>query len=474
MRSALVASRIKDAVQTIRNCFEPHVKIDEAVSLQEALALLRSERYHFLYIDVEILLKQADSTTAKDALKPLWELNPSLEVIILSPPEYLRKAVGIVKAGARDYLTYPVDETEVKHVSESIHESIIMESELNYLRDKFWHVDSLNIIRTDNDSMKTVFEKIRSVAPTKSTVLLRGETGTGKSLMAKLIHQHSNRSKESFISVHCGAIPETLIESELFGHEKGAFTGAIKRKLGKFEIAKGGTIFLDEIGTISASAQIKLLQVLQDGTFQRVGGEDTLIANVRIIAATNSDLEKMCDTGEFRKDLYYRLNVFPIIIPGLRDRLEDLSRICNAILDRLNKFETKNIHGIDSRVIEAFKHYGWPGNIRELENLMERAYIIESSSILRPESFPKELFERSTGTFSLPADTTLTLAEVRRNGIEDIERKYIKELLARNRGRINDSAEEAGVSTRQLNKLMNRYGIRKEMFKKIGSLRNPA
>jgi DNA-binding NtrC family response regulator len=465
MRSALVVSRIKDAIQSIRNCFEPQVKIDQAFSMQEALVLLKSERHHLLFIDVQILLKHDGSGTYKDMLKPLWDLNPSLEVIILTQPQDLRKAVMIVKAGARDYLTYPIDEAEVKHVSESIHDSIIMESELNYLRDKFWHVDSLNIIRTDNESMKAVFEKIRSVAPTKSSVLLMGETGTGKSLMAKLIHQHSNRSEDSFISVHCGAIPETLIESELFGHEKGAFTGAVKRKIGKFEIAKGGTIFLDEIGTISAAVQIKLLQVLQDGAFQRVGGEETLSANARVIAATNSDLEKMCAAGEFRKDLFYRLNVFPIPIPGLRDRLEDLPQICNAILDKLNKFEAKNIHGIDQRVIEAFKHYSWPGNIRELENLIERAYIIEMSSVLTPESFPKELFERATGTLTLATDTSRTLAEVRRNAIEDIERKYIKELLTRNRGRINDSAREAGISTRQLNKQMNRYGIRKEIFK---------
>jgi transcriptional regulator with GAF, ATPase, and Fis domain len=354
---------------------------------------------------------------------------------------------------------------EVKRVSESINDSIIMESELNYLRDKFWRVDSLNIIRTSNDLMKKVFEKIRAVSPTKSTVLLMGETGTGKNLMAKLIHQHSNRSKDSFISVHCGAIPETLIESELFGHEKGAFTGAVKRKLGKFEIAKGGTIFLDEIGTISASTQIKLLQSLQDGTFQRVGGEETLYANARIIAATNSDLKEMVDAGEFRKDLFYRLNVFPIHIPPLRERLDDLAKLCRSILGGLNRFESKNIHDIDQRVIEAFKKYGWPGNIRELENLIERAYIIETSSILTPESFPNEFFEQIVGAAAISAHTPLTLSEVRRNGIEDIERKYIKDLLGRNRGKINDSAKEAGISTRQLNKLMNRHGIRKEMFK---------
>ncbi len=465
MWSALVASTIKDAIQSIRTCFEPNFKIDQASSKTEALDLLKTEHYHFLFIDVQILLEAHTDSHYKDALQPFRKLNPSIEVIILTRQKDLRKAVMIVKAGARDYLTYPIDGEEVKHVSESINDSIIMESELDYLRNKFWRVDSLDIIRTNNDSVKKVFEKIRSVAPTKSTVLLMGETGTGKSLMAKLIHQHSNRSKDSFISVHCGAIPETLIESELFGHEKGAFTGAVKRKLGKFEIAKDGTIFLDEIGTIGASAQIKLLQILQDGTFQRVGGVETLDANARVIAATNSDLKEMCDTGEFRKDLYYRLYVFPIFIPPLRERLEDLPQLCGSILERLNKFESKNIHDIDQRVIEAFEKYNWPGNIRELENLIERAYIIETSSILTPESFPSELFEQISGTAALSANTSLTLSEARRNGIEDIERKYIKNVLGRNRGKINTSAKEAGISTRQLNKLMNRHKIRKEMFK---------
>ncbi|UCF94160.1 MAG: sigma-54-dependent Fis family transcriptional regulator, partial [Desulfobacterales bacterium] len=321
------------------------------------------------------------------------------------------------------------------------------------------------LIQTKSALMQKVFEKIRSVSPTKSTVLLIGETGTGKSMMAKLIHQHSNRREAQFISVHCGAIPDTLLESELFGHEKGAFTGAIRRKMGKFEIAKGGTIFLDEIGTITPSAQIKLLQILQDGTFQRVGGESTLDANARVITATNTDLKKMCETGQFRKDLYYRLNVFPIEIPPLRERIEDIPSLCDSFLHRLNKFNSKQIDGIHPGVIEAFRRYSWPGNIRELENLVERAYILETSSILMPESFPNELFQSGSLVGCLPANSSMTLAEARQHGIEDIERNYLKEVLARNKGKINESAQEAGITTRQLNKLMNKYGIRKEEFK---------
>jgi DNA-binding NtrC family response regulator len=317
--------------------------------------------------------------------------------------------------------------------------------------------------------MQQVFAKIRSVAPTKSTVLLIGETGTGKGLIARLIHQHSNRRDAQFISVHCGAIPDTLVESELFGHEKGAFTGAVRKKLGKFEIAKGGTIFLDEIGTVTPSAQIKLLQVLQDGTFQRVGGEETIQANVRVIAATNMDLERMCDDGGFRKDLYYRLNVFPVEIPPLRERKEDIPHIAQVILDRLENFNKKQIRSIHNRVMEGFIKYTWPGNVRELENLLERAYILEESKVLSVESFPTELLASQDVSAGVAVDYSLPLAEVRNRGVEEIERRYLRELLASNRGRIKESAEVAGISTRQLHKLLNKYQIRKEEFKQRNS-----
>jgi DNA-binding NtrC family response regulator len=245
--------------------------------------LLQKSPYDLIFIDLNILLEGFPNNNYKEALQTLWNQYPLIDIIVMVDQKDLRMAVIAVKPGARSYLTYPIDPEEVKHVSEVINEKVIMESELGYLRDKFWHVDSLKLIQTKNDLMKSVFNKIRSVSPTKSTVLLLGETGTGKNVLAKLIHQHSNRRDAQFISVHCGAIPDTLLESDLFGHERGAFTGALRRKLGKFEIARKGTIFLDEIGTITPAAQIKLLQILQDGTFQRVGGEETLEADIRVI-----------------------------------------------------------------------------------------------------------------------------------------------------------------------------------------------
>ena len=295
---------------------------------------------------------------------------------------------------------------------------------------------------------------------------LTGETGTGKSVIAKLIHKHSNRQENQFISIHCGAIPDNLVESEFFGHEKGAFTGAIKKRTGKFEIANGGTIFLDEIGTITPSAQIKLLKVLQDQEFYPVGSEKAIQTNVRIIAATNVDLLELCEQGAFRLDLYYRLNVFPVEVVPLRKRLEDLSYFVDFFLKRLNQFHQKEINGVSPQVIDALFQYEWPGNIRELENLIERAFILETSNMLTPESFPTDLFEDTEGVTYLNIDTSLPLAQVRKKAIENIERNYLKEVLTKNNGVINTSAKDTGVSVRQFHKLMSRYGLQKKDFKK--------
>ena len=464
MRSILVVTKDKDDYRIIRKCHRSAYRVDLASTSDTGLNMLHHRRYDYLFTDID-LLRNSEPGGLKAALQALWQVFPTIEIVVMCPQADIREAVMAVKAGASNYLTYPLNPAEVKYVTESIDETILMQSELDYLRDQFWQVDSLELIQTKCEEMKALFSNIRSVAPTKSTVLLVGETGTGKGVLASLIHKHSNRNEAQFISVHCGAIPDTLLESELFGHEKGAFTGAIRRKLGKFEIAKGGTLFLDEIGTITPAAQIKLLQILQDGTFQRVGGEETIEANVRVIAATNTNLKKMCEQGLFRKDLYYRLNVFPIEVPPLRQRKEDIPHFVEVFLRRMNKFNAKAIHHVHPSVLEAFERYDWPGNIREMENLIERAYILETSPVLKPESFPSELFEAQGLTPSVALDVRWTLSEVRKEGLKHIERNYIKEQLIQHKGKIKDSAKAAGITTRQLHKLMKKYSIRKEDFK---------
>jgi len=313
--------------------------------------------------------------------------------------------------------------------------------------------------------MQKVYENIRTVAPTLATVLLLGETGTGKGLLARLLHWHSNRNDQPFIAVHCGAIPEGLIESDLFGHEKGAYTGADRRKYGKFELANCGTIFLDEIGTISSSVQVKLLQVLQDGTFSRVGGNEQLKTNARIIAATNADLKQLSNNGLFRKDLYYRLNVFPIEIPALRHRMEDLPYLATTILDNLNAKYHKGIEKLDPAVEAGFKSYDWPGNIREMENILERAYLLEEADSISSHNMPPELVIMPPNHEGMEDPRALTLSQARKIVMEEFERSYLVNLMKACRGRINLSANKAGITPRQLNRLLNRHGICKKNYK---------
>ena len=465
MKFILVAAKNQNAGEIISNCFQSGYKVEITATLKSCLEMFQKQRYEFLFIDIEFLQGTTDKNDYKKQFQPFWRIFPDVEIIVLSSTEKIREAVNAVKAGASNYLTYPLNPADVKFVIDSIQENIRLQSELDYLRNRFWRSESLDILRTNSHVMREVYSKIRAAAPTETTILITGETGTGKGVIANLIHQHSQRGENQFISVHCGAIPDTLLESELFGHEKGAFTGAVRRKLGKFEIAIGGTIFLDEIGTISSSMQIKLLQVLQEKTFQRVGGEVNIQADVRIIAATNANLEKMCEQGLFRTDLYYRLNVFPIEIPPLRKRINDIPLLVELFLKKRNKFSSKNIIDIHPEVLQAFQAYDWPGNIRELENLIERAYILETSPILTPKSFPILLFKEKANKYIYSIDTSHTLKEVKKQEIEKIERQYLSELLLENQGKIKKTAEAAGIGARQLNKLLTKYRIRKEDFK---------
>jgi DNA-binding NtrC family response regulator len=465
MKNILVVSNKSDTAHKIRQSFKQSDFIERAESLAFAVNRLSKKHYDSVFIDIEILGQLPGKTDYRDTIKSFKNFNPSIEIIVISSNETIRETVKAVKSGASDYIGDPIDPEEVKFVTKSIREQAIVQSELDYLREEFWQTDVLEIVRTHNETMKKVYDQIKSVAPTKTTVLLYGETGTGKGVLANLIHRHSNRDKGKFIRLHCGAIPDTLLESELFGHEKGAFTGAFKRKLGKFEIAVEGTIFLDEISTITPPAQIKLLQVLQDGSYSRVGGEEMLHANARVIAATNSDLKKESDDGAFRKDLYYRLNVFPIEIPPLRERKEDIPILLDTFIKQFNMSMQMHVQTVHPDVVDAMRSYDWPGNIREMENLMERAFILETSSVLTPECFPAEFFNGSIKSAVMTVDTTLTLSDARRKAVGDFERQFIKELLANNKGRINKSSEAADISTRQFHKLMIKHGIRKEDYK---------
>lgn len=469
MKQILFASNNEPACKEICHILSEDDRIDIITKKSAVLGAFRKKRYDVVLIDIDFLRDSGKDSTAPlfhEKLQPYFETFPNCEIAVLTPRNKIREAVAAVKAGACFYLTYPLVAEEIKHAIEYSLQSTQIQLELDYLRDQFWEADCRDLVRTNSRVMDDIYKKVKSVAPTRTTVLITGETGTGKGVLSKLIHQHSHRRGGPFIAVHCGAIPENLLESELFGHEKGAFTGANRRKMGKFEVARGGTIFLDEISTMSHGAQIKVLQVLQDKIFQRVGGEETIASDVRIIAASNVDLQQLSDEGHFRRDLYYRLHVFPVEIPPLRERSEDIRLIAESFIVNLNRFHMKDIHGIHPKVLEAFGRYNWPGNIRELENLIERAYILETSSVLTPESFPGELLTSDIPETPVSLDTSLTLAEVRNRGVNNIERQYLKELLTKYNGSISRTARAADISTRQVHKLMVKHKLRKENFKK--------
>ena len=467
-RKSIVTCQNPEVLAAIKTGLAPNTSLEQ-VDFESVSAHIERQAYDYFFMDLDTIGNSARRALTHEDFDrwfgSIWQLRPSIGIVIIASPERIQEALLGVRAGARSYLKTPLDPAEVRLLTQEFLEEQILESELDYLRDQFWEADVRELVRTRCDNMKKVYDLVRSVAPTRTTVLLTGETGTGKTLLAKMIHRHSNRSDAQFISVHCGAIPDTLLESELFGHEKGAFTGAVRRKLGKFEIANGGTIFLDEVGTLTPSAQVKLLMIMQEGLFERVGGEATLKTDVRVVAATNADLKQMAEEKAFRKDLYYRLNVFPIDLPPLRERSADIPQLVQSFLDKFSGLGPKEIRHIHPTVTKALRRYAWPGNIRELENLIERAYILEQSDTLTPESFPADFYDEEWQTAEVSIDTSQSLAQVRAEGVEEIERRYLKELLTRHRGRINQSAEEAGITTRQLHKLMKKYGLRKEDFK---------
>ena len=473
MKRIITVGATGEARQAIAECFEGY-ELQQTQDLESALGLRAPPPCEFLFLDIDAIAGDpcARKVDYRRCLRPLWEAFPSAQVVVMAPAERIRETVRAVKAGAGNYLTYPIIAEELELVRASIEEALRTQAELDHLRDPFWHADAQDLLRTSSASMRAVFRQVRQVAQTRSTVLLTGETGTGKNLIAKLIHTHSNRRDRQFIGVHCGAIPETLLESELFGHERGAFTGAVRRKLGKFEIADGGTIFLDEVGTIGAAMQVKLLSIIQERSFQRVGGEQDIEVDIRVLAATNRELGRAAEEGTFRKDLFYRLNVFPIELPPLRDRLDDVPLLAELFLDRLNLLYAKDIQEVHPLVMEAFCSYPWPGNVRELESLMERAYILESSSVLSPESFPAEIFEPDESVGQVPVDTSDTLAAVRKRASDDVERVYLKEQLSSNEGRINATARAAGITERQLHKLMVKHGLKKEDYRKPRAARS--
>lgn len=370
-------------------------------------------------------------------------------VIVLSAHGNIESAVEAVKTGAEEFLTKPVDVARLKLTLEKISKRSLVYEEMLLLRDKVRKLGTFGKLNGSTPRMKEVFKQVQVIAPSSAAVLITGESGTGKELVAKAIHQNSKRNQKAYIPVNCAAIPASLLESELFGHEKGAFTGAIARKEGCFELADNGTLFLDEIGEMDADLQSKLLRVLEDGRFRRLGGTQEIQVDVRIITATNRDLEEAVEEGIFREDLYYRLNVFSIKLPALRERSEDIALLIQSFIEEFNVKNDRNIKGISKDALRTLKNYSFPGNVRELKNVIERAVIVSTNDVIEPEDLPESLTSKAQKAPSVSFNLGITL--------EEVEKQLLFHTINYVDGNKTKAAKMLDISLKTLHNKLNRY-----------------
>lgn len=411
--------------------------VDIATNGQQAIEKVEKDVFDMVLTD--LMMPEMDGMTL---IKLIKGIRPEIPIIMMTAYGSIETAVEAMKLGANDYITKPIDLKDLLLRISKVYNEALIYKENRLLRMEVRKRFEFNNIIGKSRKMQEVFSLIEKVAPSNSTVLIYGSSGTGKELVAKAIHYNSPRANGPFIPFNCGAIPETLVESELFGHIKGAFTGAIQTKNGLFEEAHGGTLFLDEISNTLPSVQAKLLRVLQEKEITKVGSVERIKVDVRMIAATNIDLEAAVKRGEFREDLFYRLNVFPIFLPDLKDRKEDIPLLVYHFLDKYSKEMKKDIKGISKEAMKILLDYSWPGNVRELENAIERAVIMTDQEYLTPQDFPRDLME--------------DISEVIRKGVRerkslnDIKSEYIAMILKETKGNKKLAAEILKVNPRTL------------------------
>ena len=424
--------------------------VSEAENGEQALGLVQENYYDFVLVDYK--MPRMDGMAVLEALKGL---NPDIDAIMMTAYGTIETAVRAMKAGALDYITKPIELEELLILIDRISERRTLLRENEFLREQLRGkgITSDQIIYQSR-SMEEVMNMAGRVSESRATVLIQGESGTGKELIAKLIHHLSPRSEQPMIIVNCAALPENLMESELFGHEKGAFTGADKRRIGRFEEAHKGTLFLDEIGELSPSVQVKLLRFLQDHEFQRIGGNQTLHSDVRIVSATNKDLEEKVKEGGFRDDLYYRLNVVAISIPPLRERKEDLSPLMDHFLSKFAVENGKDIQGISPEARDLLLKYDYPGNARELENIIERAVVVTRENVISTRDLPFEKAPAVDSVAGKAGGTTL------KESIEVLEKRMITEALKETSNHQTKAAELLGISERMLRYKMKKYYLK--------------
>lgn len=419
---------------------------DMAFSGRQAIEKAKEKEYALYFVD----LKMPGGMDGIETMMEIRKIYPDASIIIITAHATVDTAITALKEGAQEYIVKPCSPEEISLLVDRIIKVKNLQRENILLRKKLKRQYSFQDIISKNSKMHDIFQLVRDIASLRSTVLIQGESGTGKELIARAIHFSGDRADKPFISVSCAALAETLLESELFGYEKGAFTGAASQKKGKFELADGGTIFLDEIGDISQKLQMDLLRVIQEKSFYRVGGSEEIKVDVRVIAATNQDLLKSVKEGKFREELYYRLNVINIHIPPLRERREDIPLLARHFIERLSHELGKNIEDISENALRMLMDYHWPGNVRELENSIERAMVTCKSNVLSEDdfSFLKNI-NFTERDWKIPTDISL----------QEMEKIVIEATLRRHGGNIKETASVLGIDRSTLYEKIKKYDI---------------
>jgi DNA-binding NtrC family response regulator len=460
VKSLLIVDDEIGARESLKMVFREDFEVLLAKTADEAFAQMKEHTPDIILLD--ILLPDLDGLKVLERMK---REDPDTIVIMITATRTVRTAVEAMKLGAYYYVTKPFDVDELRLIVNRALSNQALQKEVKYLRERIDERYDFGRMIGKGKGMKHIFHLIEQIAPTRATVLVMGESGTGKELVSRAIHHQSPRKNFPFITINCAAIPETLMESELFGHEKGAFTNAIEKKLGRCEVAHQGTLFLDEIGELSLATQAKILRFLEEKEFNRVGSSKMIKVDVRLITATNKDLTQQIKKGEFREDLYYRINVVPIVIPPLRDRREDIPLLIEHFIKKINEENGKRVKGVSAEVLAWMTQYDWPGNVRELENLIERLVALTPNETIQPCELPFSSLDtpKTNGLKEsiLQGNVSLLKAE------EEFERELISDALKRANNVQSQAAELLGISRRILKYKIDKLGILQDSSKSI-------
>ena len=452
MKSILVVDDEVGARESLRMVLKTDYEVSLAKDAEEAFQKIAKQSPDVILLD--IILPDMDGLKVLEKVK---QKDPGAIVIMITATKTVKTAVEAMKLGAYDYITKPFDVDELRLIVNRAISTQALQNEVDYLREEIEKNYGFGNIIGESRLMHDIFGVVKQIADSKTTVLIMGESGTGKELVSRAIHYNSNRKDHPFVTINSAAIPDTLIESELFGYEKGAFTNALEKKLGRFEIAQRGTLFLDEIGELSLATQAKILRFLEEKEFTRVGGSKTIKVDVRLITATNKDLPQLVKKNAFREDLYYRINVVPIIIPPLRDRKEDIPILAEHFRKKFNIENNKKVEGVSEQAIEMMMNYEWPGNVRELENLMERVIALTPNRIIQANELPISIVNVSkiNGLKDSILDGKVTLLRAE----EEFEKEIILDALNKTNNVQSHAADLLGISRRILKYKMDKLGI---------------